>query len=386
MTSITNPKVLQYYSDICNEWNFTPTQKVSSGYEDVEDDLKKLSKEAWDKADELGKEAIEKEVFDIYRTKDILPITYYSLEGCEEELINLAGKNVRIENKSISTGLTAGQSFCRFWFPNIQEAKTFNYSEVSLRHRFDNDKKLKAAISICYKHRTEGEKAVLPQSIRRALDLTGGGTIQNFKPLNARAIYEYICPQLFGNVLDFSSGYGGRMLGSLTSKMRYNYTGIDPNTKTFTGLDALGTMLTDLNLGNGYQMHNTVSEEFDAPEKTYDAAFSSPPYFNLEIYCDEETQCMNRYTNLDAWFEFYVAPTLGMLNKVLVDDGIYAVNIADYDKGKTKVVDRWIELSKKMNFEYVDTLKMMLNVRPGKGNNKIQNGFKHEGVYIFQKQ
>ena len=386
MTNITNPKVLQYYADICKEWSINPTQKVFSGYEGVEKDLKKLSKEAWDAADQDGKDAIQDEVFNIYRTTNIIPITYYSLEGCEEELRSLTQKSVSVKNKSISTGLTAGQSFSRFWFPNMQDATTFNYSEVSLRHRFNNDKKLKAAIQICYKNRNEGEKAVLPQSIRRALDLVGGGTIQNFKSLNARAIYEHICPSMFGNVLDFSSGYGGRMLGSMTSKMRYNYTGIDPNTKTFAGLDALGTMLNELSIGNGYRMHNTVSEDFDAPEKSYDAAFSSPPYFNLEIYSDEETQCMNRYTNLDAWFDCYVEPTLLMLHKVLVDDGIYAVNIADYDKGKTKVVDRWIQLSKKLNFEHVDTTKMMLNVRPGKGNNKLQNGFKHEGVYLFQKK
>jgi|694.fasta_scaffold41634_3 hypothetical protein len=386
MTNITNPKVLTYYSDICKEWNFTPTQKTATGYESVEKDLKKLSKEAWTKADDAGKVLIQQEVFDIYRTKNILPITYYSLEGCEEELKNLTSKSVLLKNKQIPTGMTAGQSFSRFWFPNMQDAKTFNYSEVSLRHRFNNDKKLKAAIQICYKHRNEGDKAVLPQSIRRALDLTGGGTIQNFKTLNARAIYEYICPNMFGNVLDFSSGYGGRMLGSMTSNMRYNYTGIDPNTSTYVGLDALGSMLNDLSIGNGYQMNHCCSEDFDAPEKSFDAAFSSPPYFNLEIYSDEETQCMNRYNNLDAWFDFYVEPTLTMLYKVLVDNAIYAVNIADYDKGKTKVVDRWIELSKKLNFEHVDTLKMMLNVRPGKGNNKLKNGFKYEGVYIFQKK
>jgi len=45
----------------------------------------------------------------------------------------------------------------------MQDAKTFNYSEVSLRHRFNNDNKLKAAIQICYKNRNEGNKAVLPR-------------------------------------------------------------------------------------------------------------------------------------------------------------------------------------------------------------------------------
>ncbi len=386
MTTIMNPKVLQYYSDICREWDYTPTEKVSSGYEDVEKLLKSLSKEVWSKADDVGKASIEKEVFDIYREKGVLPITYYSLEGCAEELKRISNKSVRLNDDRISTGLTAGQSFCRFWFPNMQDAYTLGAKEISLRSRFHHDKKLKRAINLCYKYRDEGEKSVIPQNLRRALELVNGGTIQNFKPMNARAIWEHICPTLCGNVLDFSSGYGGRMLGAMTSTLRYNYTGIDPNTKTFAGLDALGSMLTELSLGSNYQMHNTVSEEFTAPEKSFDAAFSSPPYFNLEIYCDEETQCMNRYDNLDAWFDFYVEPTLNMLHKVLADDAIYAVNIADYDKGKTKVVDRWIELSKKLNFEHVNTLKMMLNVRPGMGNNKLQNGFKYEGVYLFRKK
>jgi hypothetical protein len=385
MTSITNKKVLNYYDNICKEWNYTPSTDKSTGYEHVYNDLKKLSKEEWNKADDAGKKKIQQDVFDIYRSIGTLPITYFSLDGCVKELLNLNKKESKIDqNKTLSTGKTAGQQFCRFWFPNMQEAKTFNYDEVSLRHRFNNDKKLKAAIKICYQYRNEGENAVMPKSILRALDLTGGGTIQNFKPMNARAIFEYICPTMFGSVLDFSSGYGGRMLGAMTSPVfKFNYTGIDPNTKTYNGLDALGSLLDEAGLGSGYQMNNCGSEDFVPEEGKYDAAFSSPPYFNLEIYCDEPTQCMNKYTNLDAWFDHYAEPTIQMLHRGLVKDGIYAVNIADYDQ--FAITDRWIEISEKLNFKHVETIKMMLNVRPGKGNNKKQKGFKHEGVFVFRK-
>jgi hypothetical protein len=191
---------------------------------------------------------------------------------------------------------------------------------------------------------------------------------------------------MFGNVLDFSSGYGGRMLGAMTSGMRYHYTGIDPNTKTYDGLAALGELITDV-IGTGFEMHHLCSEEFEPEPGKYDAAFSSPPYFNLEIYSDEPTQCMNRYSNREAWFELYVEPTLRMLHTGLADDAIYAVNIADYKVGKeqTKIVDTWLELSKKLGFDYVETVDMLLNVRPGVGNNKLQNGYKSEGVYIFKK-
>jgi len=63
------------------------------------------------------------------------------------------------------------------------------------------------------------------------------------------------------------------------------------------------------------------------------------------------------------------------------------VNIADYKVGKdqTKIVDTWLELSQKMGFKYIETIDMMLNVRPGVGNGKTQNAYKSEGVYIFKK-
>ena len=349
--------------------------------------LMQLTKEMWTSADDAGKLVIEDEAFNIYRSRGILPISYYSLEGCRQQVLDLKNKSTLVENGVIGVGNTSGQSFCRFWFQNMQDARVVDNANVSLYSRFHNDRKLRRAIRLCYKYRNEGDKTVIPQNLRRALELVNGGTIQNFKPMNARAVWEYICPNLFGRVLDFSSGYGGRMLGAMTSNMRYHYTGIDPNTDTFRGLDALGSLINEV-VGTSYEMYNTVSEEFDPEAGAYDAAFSSPPYFNLEIYTDEPTQCMNRYTNMDVWFEHYVEPTLRMLHKGLDQDGIYAVNIADYKiaKEEFKILDRWIELSKKMNFEYQATVQMMLNTRPGVGNGKMDKIQKFEGVYIFKRK
>jgi hypothetical protein len=359
---------------------------MSTGYEADMPRLMQLTKDLWTSADDAGKLAMEDEVFNIYRNRDILPINYYSLEGCRQQVLDLKNKSTLVENGKIGVGNTSGQSFCRFWFHNMQDARVIDNANVSLYSRFHNDRKLRRAIRLCYKYRNEGDKTVVPQNLRRALELVNGGSIQNFKPMNARAVWEYICPNFMGRVLDFSSGYGGRILGAMTSNMRYHYTGIDPNTATFKGLDALGSLINEV-VGTSYEMHNTVSEEFDPEAGSYDAAFSSPPYFNLEIYTDEPTQCMNRYTNMDAWFEHYVEPTLRMLHKGLDRDGIYAVNIADYKiaKEEFRILDRWIELSKKMNFEYQETVQMMLNTRPGVGNGKMDRVQKFEGVYIFKR-
>ena len=382
-----NQIITDYHNDLCSRWNYTPTDTMSTGYEAVLPRLRQLGKEVWSAADAAGRQSIQDEVFDIYRSTGILPIHYYDLDGCKAQLLELASKSKNIENKILNVGNNEGLTFGRFWFENMQDAYTRTDKEVSLRGRFQNDKKLKRAIRICYEHRDEGTDAVIPKNLRRALDLVSGGSIQNFKPMNARAVWEYICPMFKGRVLDFSSGYGGRMMGAMTSKMRYNYTGIDPNTKTYNGLVALGELMNEVNLGSGYQMNHCPSEDFDPEEGYYDAAFSSPPYFNLETYSDEATQCMNRCSNVDTWFELYVEPTLKMLHKALDADAIYAVNIADYkiSKEQFQIVDRWKELSQKAGFGYVETVQMMLNVRPGVGNGKAQSAFKSEGIYLFKK-
>jgi len=377
----------QYHAQLCQEWGYAPTQDVATGYEHVYKDLRQLSKSAWDTADAAGKLAIEQAAFDIYRGVGRLPITYYTLAGCRKEILDLSNRVKTVEDRELAIGGSAGQSLGRFWFPNMQDANWNDNDAVSMRSRFNHDVKLRRAIRICYKFRDNADEAVFPKYLRTAIELVNGGTIQNFKALNARAIWEYICPVMMGSVLDFSSGYGGRMMGAMTSRMRYHYTGIDPNTRTYAGLQALGELLQEQNQGLGYEMHNVPSEEFTPEPGAYDAAFSSPPYFNLETYCDEETQCMNRYPALDAWFEGYVAPTLKMIHKALDRDGMYAVNIADYRNGKAtfEIVQPWIALSEKLGFRYVDRVDMLLTTRPGVGNDRANRPTKSEGVYIFRK-
>jgi len=76
-----------------------------------------------------------------------------------------------------------------------------------------------------------------------------------------------------------------------------------------------------------------------------------------------------------------------MTHRALASDGMYAVNIADYKNGKQefKIVDRWIELAESVGFRHVETVNMILNVRPGVGNGKLDKAYKAEGIYIFQK-
>lgn len=324
-------------------------------------------------------------VFNLYRSINLVPIIYYTEQGVINAIKSFRNSSYNsVQDGKIGLGNNKGQTINRFLFPNMMTAEPKGRGSNSLKDRFYDDAKLRRAIRICFEFR-DGNNLVYPTAIRRALELVTGENIQNFKSQNARAIIEHCCPVLWGRVYDYSCGYGGRLLGITSSNLQLNYVGVDPNTETVENLKLLNNFIEQAG-GRSGEIHQSVSEEF-VPEDI-DCAFSSPPYFNLEKYSDEPTQCMNQFDSMDEWFEGYVAPTMRNIHKGLNSDGVFATNIADYKtpKEEFKVVDRWIETAKKMGFKHTQTVKMMLNTRPGVGNGK-QDGFeKFEGIYIFTKR
>ena len=370
--------------DIYNFWGIKPNNIVAeefTGYESVYDQLNKLDKPAYNK----DPEGTINKVFDIYRSINLVPIIYFTEKGLINAVRDFKSISYNtVKDSKISLGNNKGQPLSRFLFPNMMTAEPKGRGSNSLKDRFYDDKKLKRAIRICYDMR-EGHKLVYPTAIRRALELVTGENIQNFKPQNARALAEHLCPVLWGNVYDYSAGYGGRLLGISCSNMSYNYLGIDPNTETIKYLNYFNEILDEA-VGFKGTIVQHVSEEYKPND--IDLAFSSPPYFNLEKYSDEETQCMVRYSTLDEWFSGYAEPTIENIYNSLNQDGIFATNIADYKtygKKEYKVVDDWITLSERIGFRHVGTIKMMLNTRPGVGNNKLAGREKFEGVYVFRK-
>lgn len=352
-----------------------------TGYESVYSQLDKFDKLAFNR----DPEHTVSSVFDIYRSINLVPILYFTEKGILRAIRDFKDSSYNGVKKSrINLGNNKGQPLSRFLFPNMMTAEPKGRGSNSLRDRFYDDKKLKRAIRICYEMR-EGNNLVYPTAVRRALELVTGENVQNFKPQNARAIAEELCPVMWGNVYDYSCGYGGRLLGIGSSNMKYNYIGVEPNTETVKYLNYFNDCIEEAVGVRGTIVQN-VSEEYQPTD--IDLAFSSPPYFNLEKYSDEDTQCMVRYKTLDDWFNGYVAPTVEHIYRGLNREGIFATNIADYKtygNKEFKVVEDWIKTAERIGFKHVGTIKMMLNTRPGVGNQKLAGREKFEGVYVFRK-
>ena len=372
-------------NEIHHTWNIQAHNIHSdefTGYEPVYDLLDEFTKEVFEK----DPEGTVDKVFEIYRSINLVPIIYFTEDGLVRAIkeFKSTSYNSVVDNR-IGLGNNRGQPLSRFLFPNMMTAEPKGRGSNSLKDRFLDDTKLKRAIRICFEMR-EGQKLVYPTALRRSLELVTGENIQNFKPQNARAIVEHLCPVLWGNIYDYSAGYGGRLLGIGSSNMNYNYTAVDPNTETVNYLQYFNSLIKQATGVEG-TIVQSVSEDYQP--KDIDLAFSSPPYFNLEKYSDEPTQCMVNYTTLDEWFDGYVVPTMTNIHNGLNSDGVFATNIADYktygQKEPVEVCERWIATAEKIGFKHTGTIKMMLNTRPGVGNDKLAGREKFEGVYVFTK-
>ena len=352
-----------------------------TGYEHLYDKFDTYTKEVY----YANPEQTIQEVYDLYRSVNLVPITYFTEQGMIDELKNFKsrGYNHVVDNIQ-GLGNNAGSSIGRFLFPNMMTAEPKGRGSNSLRDRFLDEKKLKRAIRICFEFR-DSNKLVYPMSLRTALELVTGENVTNFKAQHARSIVEHLCPVMWGRVYDYSMGFGGRLLGVSASNMNYTYIGTDPNTETFAYLEYLNELLGGP--GKDNELYCSTSQDYQCED--IDLAFSSPPYFNLEKYSDEPTQCMVEFDNLDQWFEGYAVPTMQNIYNGLNSDGIFATNIADYktygQKEPILVVDRWIETAEKIGFKHTNTIKMLLSTRPGVGNDRKEGRQKWEGVYVFAK-
>jgi hypothetical protein len=148
------------------------------------------------------------------------------------------------------------------------------------------------------------------KNIRRGFTVQHSG-VSFFKPQTATTIYKYFLKEGAPVVWDPSSGFGARLLGFAAAFPRGKYYGNEPATATRRDLIALGAELNQMDVLSSVHISPEGSEgkqSFD--DSTLDFVFTSPPYFDLEKYCDEPSQCWNKYPTADLWYQGYLLPTM----------------------------------------------------------------------------
>lgn len=373
------------------EWDFEPMfEEKCTGYEEFYSFFNSCTPAKYDRLTDAGKKSLEDKIAEIYLEEGIFPISYYSDLGAENAILKALNYEVAFKENVIKAGAGVGSGVCNWLFPNLFKAYSINDSAPeglkSVYDKFYNEEYLRAAIRFSM---TYGKTTPSPSSILAALRQRGSSPT-NFRPMNAKGIYERFTPE-GGVIYDFAAGFGGRMMGALTSKKNFTYVAVDPNTETQFNLHKLQDFLSNaITLGEPIDervgLHCIGSEDFRGPEESIDFAFASPPYWDLEIYSDEETQSVERFPALEEWLEGFVRGTIRNIVHMLKKGHHYAVNIADFETNGRPVhyTDEWCRISAEEGAPLMDTVFLGVNARAGSKQQKLGE-IKKENIFIFRK-
>ena len=274
--------------------------------------------------------------------------------------------------------------------------------------------------------KTEG----LFPNMLRVIRLSCGQAAVNFPALTAKYLYETYTSHIKQNepltVYDSSSGWGGRIIGAMSSRKKIHYVGTDPNPDNYlpklnksryeyvadfynkncidNHSDKLTSFFDVKTESNTYELFQDGSEliknnsEFQKYKGKLDFSFTSPPYFNREQYSQDENQSFKAYSEYENWRDNFLKHTLTTIYEYLRNDRYILWNIADIKIGDSTyypLEQDSIDILKELGCEYKGKLKMLMTRMVGLDPSKsgIKNAVKHDGksykyepIFVFHKK
>jgi hypothetical protein len=266
--------------------------------------------------------------------------------------------------------------------------------------------------------------------ILQVFRLSCGQPAVNFPALTAKWIYEHYTSHIEQDeplhIYDSSSGWGGRILGAMSSRKKTHYIGTDPNPDNFIpelGIsryeyvakfyndrcvddfsESFAKFFDVTKQGNTYELFQDGSEliqhnpAFQKYKGKLDLSFTSPPYFNREQYSQDEKQSFKAYGEYEDWRDNFLRPTLTTIYEYTKNDRYILWNIADIKIGKDTyytLEQDSIDILKELGCEYRGKLKMLMTRMVGLDPTKsgIKNAVKHNGkaykfepIFVFHKK
>jgi DNA modification methylase len=120
-------------------------------------------------------------------------------------------------------------------------------------------------------------------------------------------------------LLDFTMGWGGRLVGACALDID-KYIGIDLNKQLRTPYKMMAKELNKMS-HTSIELYFENAVNFDYSKLDYDMVFTSPPYYNIEIYKGTKKRSIDEWNN-----DFYI-PLFSNTFKYLKHKGIYALNV-----------------------------------------------------------
>jgi hypothetical protein len=152
----------------------------------------------------------------------------------------------------------------------------------------------------------------------------------NFNTTVVISILKFLKPKRY---LDPSAGWGDRLIGAIAYGC--SYTGIDPSNCMYPIYNNIIKTLTPYSKSNNTNEYNIIKGGFE-DENTiiksnyYDLVFTSPPFFDFEIYENDKKQSVEKFNTLEKWLNGFLYPMILKSYKALVIKGYFGLYISDY--------------------------------------------------------
>ena len=174
-----------------------------------------------------------------------------------------------------------------------------------------------------------------------------------FKPSLAYFIYKkYLCDVQSPTVLDPCAGFGGRLLGFKAAYPNGTYICCQPNIQTYKQLCELRDRfyVLDKKHIDTIILHNCKFEQIDIASITYDLAFTSIPYYDLQQYDSQQFQ----YTSFQNWKQIFLDKILQLNNFIInIPKNIYTYVNKDIIKQQLKLIHNKSHFSKTNKQQYI---------------------------------
>lgn len=176
-----------------------------------------------------------------------------------------------------------------------------------------------------------------------------------FMPEYAKAIYSYFgigkdatAPEKSFWVLDPCAGWGDRLFAATSCPFIDKYIAFDPNWHLRDGyreiMNKCGYRVADssdrsLIFSNGFEVHSLPFERGIRvfPKNTFHLAFTSPPFYNYEVYTEDNPV----YADWET--EFY-RPLFTEVARVLIIGGHFCLHMSETTAGSlTTFLEKWVE-------------------------------------------
>lgn len=328
------------------------------------------------------KEKIAKFLFDYFRENGF-PYPRYSDDELWDDFKKLKkfhSQRVLINDSEISTSFLHGAKIFKHFNHHFWSVSDNRMSQTAIDVFLDDEKLMKIIrnrIGLDFYYRG----VPYPFNISHDMIRQGMRSMRfiphttSFRSTIAKFLYDIYSKD--GDIVyDFSSGFNQRLLGASTSKNNILYLGVDPWKET---IEAGKKIIDYFGIKNVF-LFEDCSENF-CPTKFINKvslAFSSPPYYDKEVYCNDEKQAYKK--GYKDFINNYWHKTVVNIRELLKNGGLFILNICNEFRN-----DMENEIIKN-GFERIKEYKMVISKSHLAKKVGTKNTSKYEHIDVFLKK